>query len=60
MPDNKNKTGEQDRGKVAAGQDYEVSYLAKELGVSQQVVQDAIKAVGNDRVKVKAYIKKKH
>jgi len=60
MPDNKNKTGGQDRDKVAAGQGYEVSYLAKELGVSQQVVKDAIKAVGNDRDKVKAYIKKNH
>lgn len=58
MTDNKSKTGGQDRAKVAGGQDYEVSYLAAKLAVSEAVVKAAIKAVGNDRVKVEAYIKK--
>lgn len=57
MSDNKQKTGGQDRGKVAGGQDYEVDYLAEKLGVSREKVKAAIAAVGNDRKKVEAYIK---
>ncbi|AOM80014.1 DUF3606 domain-containing protein [Pedobacter steynii] len=58
MPDNKDKTGGQDRNKVAADQEYEVSYLATKLGVSKAEVLEAIKAVGNDRQKIEAYLKK--
>ena len=34
MPDDKSKVGEPDRSKVTKDQDYEVSYLAHELGIT--------------------------
>ena len=50
----KSKRGRaQDRGKVAGGQDYEVSYAAKKTGKSRKAVKKAIKRVGNSRKKVK-------
>ncbi|ANL28620.1 hypothetical protein AMC90_CH02819 [Rhizobium phaseoli] len=42
----------QDRARVAAGQDHEVRYEAKKEGVSQKKVKEAVKAVGNSRKKV--------
>jgi len=42
----------QDRARVAAGQDHEVRYEAKKEGVSQEKVKQAVKAVGNSRKKV--------
>jgi predicted DNA-binding protein YlxM (UPF0122 family) len=47
-----NRGRNQDRARVAAGQDYEVRYEAKKEGVSRQVVKDAVKVVGNSRKKV--------
>lgn len=58
MADNKNIRDERDRDKVAGGQGYEIDYLAKELGVSTDKIKAAIKAVGNDRKKIKEYLKK--
>lgn len=42
----------QDRARVAAGQDYEVSYEAKKTGRSATAVKKAVKKVGNSRKKV--------
>ena len=36
MPDNKSRVGEPDRSRVAGDQDYEVRYLAKKHGLSEQ------------------------
>ncbi|RYG85936.1 MAG: DUF3606 domain-containing protein [Alphaproteobacteria bacterium] len=47
----------QDRARVAAGQDLEVSYEAKKEGVSQSEVKDAVKAVGNSRTDVEEKLK---
>jgi len=58
MSDDKNKTDARDRNRVAGNEDYEINYLAKELGVSADQVRQAIKAVGNDRAKIKDYLKK--
>lgn len=59
MTDNKNKKDARDRNKVAGGEPYEIDYLVRELGVSRQDVEAAIDAVGNDREKIKKYLKKK-
>lgn len=56
MADDKNKKDFRDRDKVAGGESYEVDYLAKELNVSVEEIQEAIKAVGNDRAKIEEYI----
>ena len=37
MPDDKSKVGEPDRSKVAKDQDYEVSHLAQEYGISKDL-----------------------
>jgi predicted DNA-binding protein YlxM (UPF0122 family) len=47
-----NRGRNQDRARIAAGQDYEVRYEATKEGVSRQEVKDAVKEVGNSRKKV--------
>ena len=42
----------QDRRRVAGGQDYEVRYEAKKTGTSKRRVKQAVKKVGNNRRKV--------
>jgi Protein of unknown function (DUF3606) len=39
----------QDRARVAGGQDYEVRYEAKKIGRSASAVKKAVKKVGNSR-----------
>lgn len=56
MADNTKNTGGRDRNKVAAGQDWEVGYMRTKFNVSSQQVSGAVKAVGNDRKKVEAYL----
>ena len=48
----------QDRAKVAGGQDHEVKYEAKKTGASKGEVKDAVKAAGNSRKKVEAKLAK--
>lgn len=48
----------QDRARVAGGQDHEVAYEAKKEGVTKSAVKDAVKDVGNSRKKVEADLKK--
>ena len=48
----------QDRARVAAGQDHEVPYEAKKQGVPKTKVKDAVKAVGNSRSKVEGKLEK--
>ncbi len=47
--DDKSKTDNRDRGKVAGGEDYEVQHFAKEAGISQEQARELIKAYGNNR-----------
>jgi len=58
MSDDKNKQDGRDRSRVSGSEDYELSYLEEKLGVSREQVKAAIAAVGNDREKVEAYLKK--
>jgi hypothetical protein len=46
----------QDRKRVAGKQYYETNYIARKLRVPTSRVEEAIKAVGNDRKKVEDYI----
>lgn len=60
MADNKTKNGKNERNKVNSSQEYEVSYIAKELGVSSQAISGAKRATGsNDRKVIEDYIKNK-
>jgi hypothetical protein len=49
MPDDKNKTDNRDRMKVAGGQDYEVQYLTEQTGITAEQARQLIKSFGNDR-----------
>jgi hypothetical protein len=42
----------QDRARVAGGQDYEVGYEASKTGTSRSAVKKAVKKVGNSRKRV--------
>jgi hypothetical protein len=42
----------QDRARIAGGQDYEVRYQAKKSGTSRAAVKKAVKKVGTSRKKV--------
>lgn len=59
MADNKNKKDARDRNQVASGETYEVDYIANELGVTRQEVEEAIKKVGNGREEIIKYFKGK-
>ncbi len=48
----------QDRSKVAGGQDHEVNYEKAKLNVSGKEVKDAVKSEGNSRKKVEKKLKK--
>lgn len=48
----------QDRSKVAGGQDYEVNYEKDKMNVSGQEVKKAVKSSGNSRKKVEEKLKK--
>ena len=59
MADDKTKRGRQDRAKVAGGETYEVSYVAKKFNVTQAEVKAVQKKVGPYRAKVEAELKKR-
>ena len=58
MADNKDIRDGRDSSKVSAEEEYEVSYMAGKLGVSAEKIRAAIAAVGNDRARIEAYIRK--
>jgi uncharacterized protein DUF3606 len=45
----KSKTGNGDRNKMARGDDFEVHYLAKKIGISAGAVRELIRQHGNNR-----------
>jgi hypothetical protein len=49
----------QDRAKVAGGQDHEVRYEADKKGVRKDEVKSAVKDAGNSRKKVEAELDRK-
>ncbi|SFB65174.1 Protein of unknown function [Rhizobium sp. NFR07] len=56
---NTGKGREQDRAKVAGGQEHEVRYEADKENVSKAAVKDAVHEVGNGRDKVEAELDRK-
>ncbi|TPG42718.1 DUF3606 domain-containing protein [Sphingomonas koreensis] len=54
MADDKAQIGKPDRGRVAAGEDYEVAYFAQRHGISQDQARDLIERHGNDRAALDA------
>jgi len=56
---NTGKGREQDRAKVAGGQEHEVRYEADKENVSKDAVKDAVHEVGNSRDKVEAELDRK-
>ncbi|ACU07692.1 hypothetical protein FIC_01244 [Flavobacteriaceae bacterium 3519-10] len=57
MADNKNKSGEPDRSLINTSERYEMDYWTKKLGVSDEELKRAVKAVGNSAEKVAVYLK---
>ncbi|MHA4896256.1 DUF3606 domain-containing protein [Pedobacter sp. PWIIR3] len=56
MTDNKIKQDGRDDSKIDANDSSEVSYAAKEFGVSAAEIKAAIKAVGSSRAAVKNHL----
>lgn len=52
MADDKSKTDNRDRSKVAAGEDYEVQYLADQTGITTEQARTLVRRYGNDRAKL--------
>ena len=57
MSDDMNKRGSQDRNRISLGEEHEVKYWTKELGVSREQLQEAVKSVGNTVQKVREHLK---
>ncbi|MBA1144779.1 DUF3606 domain-containing protein [Mesorhizobium neociceri] len=49
MPDEKSKTDNRDRGRVAGDEEYEVGYLASKFQLTIPEVRELIRKYGNDR-----------
>ena len=60
MSDDKSKQGTQDRARVAGGQDYEVDYEARKLGITPDQLKAIIARVGSDRAKIEAAARSIH
>jgi Protein of unknown function (DUF3606) len=58
--DDKTNTGKADRDRVAAGEDYEVAYLAKKFNISHDEAIAAIKQHGPMRDAIVAALHDKH
>lgn len=58
MSDNKNKQDGRDDSQIDSNDPNEVSYAAKQFGVSSEKIKEAISKVGNSRKKVQEYLSK--
>ncbi|SDE35226.1 Protein of unknown function [Mucilaginibacter pineti] len=56
--DDKTKTGSPDSKFINVNEDYEVAYWTKELGISKEKLQEAVKAAGTSVSAVKEYLNK--
>ncbi len=56
MSDDKHNRGPQDRARINVHERYEVAYWTKELGVTEEQLVDAVKAVGVMADKVRAHL----
>jgi hypothetical protein len=58
MSDHKSKRGS-DRTRIAINEEYEVRYWTKKLDVTEEELDEAVRAVGNRADKVEEYLKGK-
>ncbi len=58
MADDKTKTDNRDRSKVAADEDYEVQYLMQKTKVTAAQARGLIRTYGNDRATLEREAKK--
>ena len=58
MSDNLKNRGQQDRSRVNSNEEWEVSYMREKYNVDTRKVEEAVKAVGNDRQKVEEWLQK--
>jgi hypothetical protein len=59
MADDKTKTAPQDRSRIALGEDYEVAYWTRKLGVSKDRLEEAVAAVGSSAQAVADFLNKR-
>jgi len=57
MSDDMAKRGAGDRSRIALGEEHEVRYWTKELGVSRERLEDAVKSVGNSAERVREHLR---
>ncbi|HEY0661461.1 MAG TPA: DUF3606 domain-containing protein [Lysobacter sp.] len=57
MTDSSQNRGEPDRSLINVNQEHEVRYWTKELGVTEQQLREAVKAVGESASKVREYVR---
>jgi len=60
MSDHRSNRGEPDRSRISLGEDYELRYWTKTLGVGPQELMDAIGVVGNSPERVREHLRQKH
>jgi hypothetical protein len=58
MPDDKSKTGKQDRDKFNVHEEYELRDWSKRLGVSKEELKKAVQSVENSAEAVRKHIGK--
>lgn len=58
MPDDKSKSGGQDRIRINVNEEYEVRDWAKKFGVSAATLRGAVQAVGDKAEDVERHIKR--
>jgi len=58
MSDDLTNRGPQDRARINVNEDHELRYWTKELGVSEQQLKEAVKAVGVSVEAVKEHLRK--
>jgi len=59
MSDDLKNRGAQDRSRIALGEEHEVQYWTKALGVSREALEKAVEKVGNSAEAVRNYLKGK-
>jgi len=58
MPDDKSKTGKQDRDKINVHEEYELRDWSKRLGVSKEELKKAVQSVGTSAEAVRKHLSK--
>ncbi len=56
MSDDLSKRGASDRSRISLNEEHEVSYWTKELGVSREQLEEAVKSVGNNADRVREHL----